>query len=128
MAQEVLTTVEPPLGALVRAQLGRIGIDVQAGTTVSRIDGPATASPVHTSDQQIDTDTVLTAAGLGRIPPWLQRQASTSVLLPILLLLAIILVIAAVRPQPQVAVEPGSRLSGVRRRTSLWRWGDRLTR
>ncbi len=46
-----------------------------------------------------------------------------AVLLVLLLVLAGVLVVAAVRPQPEAALEPGSRLSNVRRRTSRWRWG-----
>ena len=46
-----------------------------------------------------------------------------AVLLPMLFVLAGLLVAAAVRPQPQSGIEPGSRLSQVRRRTSWWRWG-----
>lgn len=48
---------------------------------------------------------------------------TVAVLLPVLLVLAIMLIVAAVRPQPQSPVESGSRLSSVRRRTSGWRWG-----
>ncbi|MCC5947628.1 MAG: hypothetical protein JJT89_04155 [Nitriliruptoraceae bacterium] len=46
-----------------------------------------------------------------------------AILLPILLALVGFLVAAAVRPRPTSGIEPGSRLSNVRRRTSLWRWG-----
>ncbi|MCC5947091.1 MAG: hypothetical protein JJT89_01435 [Nitriliruptoraceae bacterium] len=44
-------------------------------------------------------------------------------LLPVLLAVAVVLLVAAVRPQPAVVVPEGSRLASVRQRTSRWRWG-----
>jgi hypothetical protein len=47
---------------------------------------------------------------------------ATAVLVPLLLVLAVVLIVAAVRPQPEPAGRAGPRLSIVRRRTSRWRW------
>lgn len=64
MADEVLTTVEPPLGALVRAELHRVGIDVRLGTTVTGIERTAGGLAVHTDQKRIETDIVLVAVGV----------------------------------------------------------------
>jgi hypothetical protein len=45
------------------------------------------------------------------------------VLLPLILALAAVLVVAAIRPRSELAVPSGSRLAQVRRRTGRWRWG-----
>ena len=48
---------------------------------------------------------------------------STALLLPVLLALAIVLVVAALRPRSESAVPSGTRLAQVRRLTGRWCWG-----
>ncbi len=64
-APEVLTTLDPELGALIRAELQSKGVEVMTGQTVHRITHHDTGLTVHTaSGTTVATDMVLVAVGV----------------------------------------------------------------
>jgi NADPH-dependent 2,4-dienoyl-CoA reductase/sulfur reductase-like enzyme len=85
---EVLPTVDPELGALVHAELGRHGVEVLTGTTVTAV----TRSPVDT----------------GRLCVEAQRDGES-----VVREVDVVLVVVGVRPDTGLAASAGARL-GVR--------------
>lgn len=65
MAEQVLTTVDPPLGALVRAEFERHGVTVRTGTEVRRIARDGATLTVATNEDELPADIVVVAAGVG---------------------------------------------------------------
>ncbi len=85
---EVLPTVDPPLGALVHAQLTGHGVEVLTGTTVNRISraGPRAAGRVQVEATEADGSPVTRTAD-------------------------VVLVVVGVRPDGELAAEAGADLS-----------------
>jgi NADPH-dependent 2,4-dienoyl-CoA reductase/sulfur reductase-like enzyme len=64
MASQVLTTVDPPFGALVRAEFEQHGVTVRTGTEVHGIAHDGAELTVSTNEDDVPADVVVVAAGV----------------------------------------------------------------